>query len=197
MSLDCLQNRGQLATGDAEFCATCKGVFNKTSVIVKEGEQQFWTCEFCNTKNEVHIEDEEVPAENEVTYILEAAAQVENAEEEKKETGEVKSDKISVVFCIDISGSMSSGGRLLMCKQAVAGQITAMANSNGERKLGLVAFDHEVEVIGDGIEKPMQINDQAMLMNYDQLLQGGQEQADIRMNKTIAETKDSLLSRVG
>jgi len=39
---------------------------------------------------------------------LEAAAQIENAEEEKKgaEGEEKKSDRISVVFCIDISGSM-------------------------------------------------------------------------------------------
>lgn len=106
-----------------------------------------------------------------MTYLLEATAQIENAEEEKKGTeGEAVSDKISVVFCIDISGSMSSGRRLDLCKQAVAGQITAMADSNGERKLGLVAFDHEVEVIGDGIEKPMNITDQSMLNNYDQLL---------------------------
>jgi len=49
-----------------------------------------------------------------VTYLLEAAAQVEQAEEEKKESGEEtkKSDKISVIFCIDISGSMQEGGRL-------------------------------------------------------------------------------------
>ena len=54
---------------------------------------------------------------------------------------------------------MSSGRRLDLCKQAVAGQINAMAGSNSERKLGLVAFDHEVEIIGDGVEKPTKITD--------------------------------------
>ena len=39
VSLECLQNRGQLATGDANFCTKCKGVFNSTSTIVKEGDQ--------------------------------------------------------------------------------------------------------------------------------------------------------------
>lgn len=107
VSLECLQNKGQLVTGDAEFCTTCKGVFNKTSTIVTAGDKQTWTCEFCNTDNEVMIGEEEIPQSNEATYILEAAAQIENAEEEKKETeGEAVSDKISVVFCIDISGSM-------------------------------------------------------------------------------------------
>ena len=123
VSLECLQNRGQLATGDASICTTCKAVFNSTSTIVKEGDQQTWICEFCNTKNEVHIDDEELPQGDEVTYLLEAAAQIENAEEEKKEAaeGEPKSDKISVIFCIDISGSMQTGRRLELCKQAVAG----------------------------------------------------------------------------
>ena len=67
-----------------------------------------WHCEFCNNENEVQIEDEERPQNSDMTYILEAAAQIENAEEEKKgaEPEEAKSDKISVVFCIDISGSM-------------------------------------------------------------------------------------------
>ena len=71
----------------------------------------------------MQIEDEERPQSSDVTYILEAAAQIENAEEEKKgaEPEEAKSDKISVVFCIDISGSMQQGGRLELCKQAVAG----------------------------------------------------------------------------
>ena len=61
VSLECLQNKGQLVTGDAEFCTTCKGVFNKTSIIVTVGDQQTWTCEFCNTKNEVMIGEEEIP----------------------------------------------------------------------------------------------------------------------------------------
>ena len=63
-------------TGDAEFCSNCKAVYNKTSVIVEEEGKQIWTCEFCDTKNEVNIDEEEIPQSNEVTYLLEAAAQI-------------------------------------------------------------------------------------------------------------------------
>jgi len=42
-----------------------------------------------------------------------------------------------------------------MCKRAVAAQIIAMAESNGQRKLGVVAFEDQVEIIGDGVEKPV------------------------------------------
>ena len=105
-----------------------------------------------------------------MTYLLEAPAQVEQAEEEKKGDGqeEKKSDKISVVFCIDISGSMQSGNRLTCCKQAIIAQINSMAASNPERKIGLVTFENVVEVVGDGIEKPISITHD--LNNYDDIL---------------------------
>lgn len=64
-----------------------------------EGEGQIWTCEFCNTKNPISVEPEEVPKTKEVNYIVEAAAQV----HDKKLMGK---QEISVVFAIDISGSM-------------------------------------------------------------------------------------------
>ena len=44
------------------------------------------------------IEEEEIPQSNEVTYLLEAAAQV----EDRRMGGQ----DISVVFCLDVSGSM-------------------------------------------------------------------------------------------
>ena len=47
------------------------------------------------------IGEEEIPQAAEVTYLLEAAAQVQDA----KAGGNVAKD-ISVVFCCDISGSM-------------------------------------------------------------------------------------------
>jgi len=68
-----------------------------------------------------------------------------------------------------------------------------MAGSNAERKIGLVAFDHEVEIIGDGIEKPAKVTDPGMLMNYDQLKQNGEEQGEARMSRPISETKENLL----
>lgn len=40
-----------------------------------EGEPcQTWTCEFCNSKNIVMVEPEEIPKTKEVNYIVEAAA---------------------------------------------------------------------------------------------------------------------------
>lgn len=33
VALSCLANKGQMATGDAELCTSCQGVFNQTSVL--------------------------------------------------------------------------------------------------------------------------------------------------------------------
>ncbi len=58
-----------------------------------------WNCEFCNTANEMMpLDDEERPKSEAVSYLVEAAAQVEN----KKMQGQ----DISVIFCLDVSGSM-------------------------------------------------------------------------------------------
>ena len=77
VALDCLENKTALVAGDAEFCTDCKGVFNRSSTLVEEEGKQIWVCEFCNKRNEVMIGEEEIPQHDEVTYIIEAAAQVE------------------------------------------------------------------------------------------------------------------------
>jgi len=95
-----LKEESEVATGDPVFCSSCKAIFNKHSEVEETKEEQHWTCEFCGSKNEVNMEPEEIPKSETVNYILEAAAQVHD-----KKAGGLKQD-ITVVFCVDISGSM-------------------------------------------------------------------------------------------
>jgi hypothetical protein len=37
-----------------------------------------WSCEFCNHENEIFVDEEEIPKVNEVKYLVEAAAQVQD-----------------------------------------------------------------------------------------------------------------------
>ena len=104
--MECLKDSGELATGDPVFCKSCQAAFNKYSKVEEQkdlftGEaRQVWNCEFCLTKNDVQLEPEEMPKTEAVNYIVEAAAQV----HDKKLQG--KPADVSVVFCVDISGSM-------------------------------------------------------------------------------------------
>ena len=61
---------------------------------------QVWTCEFCNNSNEIDVMDEEIPKEQDVTFMLEPALSTTTA-------GPSGTDESLVIFCIDISGSMS------------------------------------------------------------------------------------------
>ena len=103
--MSCLKDQSELATGDPVFCESCTAVFNKYSKIEETkmmgNEEQIWNCEFCCHKNKVQLEPEEIPKTEAVNYIVEAAAQI----IDKKNQGTNQKD-ISVVFCIDISGSM-------------------------------------------------------------------------------------------
>jgi len=133
------------------------------------------------------MEEEEIPQNPAMTYLIEASAQVQDAA-----VGGNAAKDISIVFCLDISGSMCvtqpvagkhkiKGDKLaaiaaqmrqfgdgsdqflnqadrgmtyvsrIQCvKAAIDSQIDDMANGAGERKLGVVTFNHEVQVIGDG-----------------------------------------------
>ena len=100
-----LKDGAVVVAGDPVFCKQCKAVFNKHSKLEAKPEDfkaedmddddQIWNCEFCNTQNIVNLEQPEIPTEDTVNYILEPA--------KVKEGGEGNQ---SVIFCVDISGSM-------------------------------------------------------------------------------------------
>jgi len=103
VALSCLKDAAEMATGDPEECEKCKALFNIHSKIetVKQldgTEEQTWNCEFCCNKNVVNLDEEEIPKADAVNYLKEAPAQV----VDKKLAGQ----DISVIFCLDVSGSM-------------------------------------------------------------------------------------------
>lgn len=210
ISFNTLKNDAELATGDPIFCSQCKAVFNSFSKVEEvkgDGEEkQIWKCEFCNTENEVDLEEEEKPKNPQVNYIVEAAAQV----QDKKVMG---NKEISVVFCIDMSGSMccsqpiqgkfnikgdktndlkdlmkfSDGSdqfmtnseknvtyvsRMQCLQAAIEQQFNDMGNGASDRKVGIVTFNNEVSVIGDGTENPQTITGDK-LYDYDYLMENG------------------------
>ena len=86
-------------TGDPVYCQQCKAILSHISKITKRDEQQVWTCEFCNTDNNIDIMEEELPKEKDITFMLEPALSTTAA-------GPSGTDESLVIFCIDVSGSM-------------------------------------------------------------------------------------------
>lgn len=70
-----------------------------------------------------------------------------------------------------------------------------MALGAENRKVGVVTFNNEVTVLGDGTKNPLTITGDR-LNDYDYLLKTGCEQAGILLNKTVKETNLQLQKKV-
>jgi len=186
-----------LATGDPKFCDHCGAMFSCVSIL----EEDKWICEFCEYSNIVNLEPEEIPTENKLTYIIQGASQ---ASEER----EGADSDITIIFCIDTSGSMGTTSevhntsklnqedemiraceefgllnshslktredklsyiyqhysdnfpihsnqshyltRLDCVVSAIESRLSDMALATPSRKVGIVTFNNEVNLIGDG-----------------------------------------------
>lgn len=74
-----LASKVSTATGDACFCRSCSAYLNAKSVIVTNDHRtedldhqsnKIWKCEFCGTSQEIFVEDEQMPKEESVDYLL-------------------------------------------------------------------------------------------------------------------------------
>lgn len=70
-----------------------------------------------------------------------------------------------------------------------------MANETPDRKVGVVCFNHEVTIIGDGVKNPLNIAGDK-LFDYEFLLSNGIQEGQARMDKTIKETKGILQAKL-
>lgn len=138
----------------------------------------------------VDLDFAELPRGSEFNYLLEAPAQIAN-----KTNDDV--DDTSVIFCVDISGSMDSyvqggGTTLSLMKAAVNAQVSSAATKSKHRKMGVVAFESGVHVIGDGTQVKQQIYDEQSLFDFDFLLKNGAIEANRCMTKPVGENSRVL-----
>eukprot|EP01022_Parablepharisma_sp_SALTPOND_P019152 TRINITY_DN3238_c0_g1_i1.p1 TRINITY_DN3238_c0_g1~~TRINITY_DN3238_c0_g1_i1.p1 ORF type:complete len:731 (+),score=92.14 TRINITY_DN3238_c0_g1_i1:5000-7192(+) len=232
LNLSVLKDKTNIATGDPIICLQCKAMLNIHSKIETVEGQQVWKCEFCNSVNPVAIEKEELPQSDELTYVIQSAHQAMQDKEESKAIAE----DVSIIFCIDTSGSMcvtqpvqgkvavkydktkklkeflkySDGSQQYMGKEkknttyisrmqclqtAIEKQISDLSNGAPNRKVGIVTFNNEVCIIGDGLMPPKTVAGDK-LNNYDVLLKEGMEYGDKYVSKNVKETKKSLINRL-
>ena len=87
--------------GDAIICSQCSSVLSKYSKIsdIKENRRKTWKCEFCNFENTILVQNDEIPNQEEITYLIES--------NHKVSQNNVALDSAYIIYCIDISGSMS------------------------------------------------------------------------------------------
>eukprot|EP00029_Vermamoeba_vermiformis_P006511 TRINITY_DN2572_c1_g1_i2.p1 TRINITY_DN2572_c1_g1~~TRINITY_DN2572_c1_g1_i2.p1 ORF type:complete len:687 (-),score=231.37 TRINITY_DN2572_c1_g1_i2:56-2116(-) len=216
VDLGSLEKDSQLMTGDPVFCNECKAAFSSFSKIV----DGVWNCEFCNAKNQITLEEEEIPKVDTTDYILEPAKEIDADDREE-----------SIIFCMDISGSMCvtteiSGSlklkgdktqsyrhlnnenmdqympgqrrdvtyisRLQCVQAAIDQQLEALAKEHPKAKVGLVCFNNEVKLLGDGTQEPLIIAGDK-LYNYDAILELGKT---FKIANCIKESKEVLSKKL-
>ena len=70
-----------------------------------------------------------------------------------------------------------------------------MASGAGQRKIGVVTFNHEVQVIGDGSQNAQTVSGDH-LNNYDWLKNNGKAQAAERLTQPISTTQEILKAKL-
>lgn len=85
--------------------------------------------------------------------------------------------------------------RMQCLQAAIDQQITDMKNGATDRKLGVVSFNNEVTVLGDGSKDPQTITGDK-LYDYDWLIQNGHDQGKERMQLKINESAEVLQKSV-
>lgn len=196
------------ATGDPFPCSNCKAIFNQFSQVVDEApDKKTWKCEFCGQSNNLLLEKEEYPKSNALLYLLEGKV----AGKPQVQPGEPDVGT-SVIFCIDLSGSMEntqhySGPKLkymtspffitrLQCvKMAIDNQITKLQHSpiGQTYKVGFVSFDNVVTLLGDR-SAPAKTYEGDTLDMYSNLVEEGTKLAPYYMGKPLSESATYLLN---
>jgi Mg-chelatase subunit ChlD len=127
-----LKDEKDVFTGDPIFCSNCKAVLNVYSQITnpEDEKEQLWTCEFCGYPNKIQIESEDQPKKDEVTYILKVAP---IKEEKKKEGSKVNEERKTIIFCVDISGSMNTKQNIKIGENVSIGELRELMRSMGYR----------------------------------------------------------------
>ena len=116
IKLNTLKEEADYATGDPVVCSGCSAVFNINSKLEANPEgDQLWTCEFWGVPNEVVVDEQEVPKNETVIYVLEdekAAKANEEMKEDKDKKKKAKNEDAPIIFWLDVSGSMKKGQAL-------------------------------------------------------------------------------------
>uniref|UniRef100_A0A3B3CZH9 Si:dkey-9k7.3 n=1 Tax=Oryzias melastigma TaxID=30732 RepID=A0A3B3CZH9_ORYME len=184
------------------FPETDEEFFEKPIVCVKCGaalsclssvQRSVWLCEFCGTENTV--DDGVVDAwVGQRPGVRGDDLYLPNRSEDDYQNLE---DTL-VVFCVDISGSMSVTTEVTsetgspVYKSRLEGALMSMMQQSPQRRVALVTFNDEVVIYGDGTRPPLTFRDWA-LVDYDHVWK---QASDYSIPHCIAETYHHLIRTI-
>ncbi|KAK5893173.1 hypothetical protein CgunFtcFv8_006069 [Champsocephalus gunnari] len=179
------------------LCGKCSAALSCLSSLQKH----VWVCEFCGSESAV---SDRVRVGDRVCVSHRVCVDdiyLQNHSEDDYQNLE----ESLVVFCVDVSGSMSvtaevtssSGSptyisRLEGMQDALQGALSSLLQESPRRRVALVTFNDEVVIYGDGTSTPLTLRDWA-LVDYDHIWKQG---VAYSIPHCIAETYQQLMQRV-
>ncbi|KAG9274338.1 circularly permutated Ras protein 1 isoform X2 [Astyanax mexicanus] len=184
-------------------CGKCRAVMSAVNNSQTYPNVTTWCCEFCGKENILSQSEAKMGRSplwsslgRDVLYV-----------DEEIDADYMNLEDMLVVFCVDISGSMSvtsevSPGnsmrsptyvsRLQGVQEALQMALSSLQKSSPHRRVALVTFNDEVTVYGDGTGVPLSVRDWA-LVDYDHVKEQGEKYSTPHC---IAETYQFLTQRV-
>lgn len=215
VDLSTLSSDAELKAGDPFFCSSCEAVFSTCSKVEANG---VWVCEFCNTENKSMLEDEEIPKSEMCDWILEPAPK-HSASTQSQELIIFAIDiSGSMCSTQEVPGSFKLRGahksepvlqagddrhqrlpghnrdityvsRLQCVQAAIESQLEQLYQQKPNALVGLVVFNRDVTIIGDGTSQQTVISGDK-LENFDQLLAFGEAN---KITRSIKDSRNKLV----
>ncbi|ELP84105.1 hypothetical protein EIN_502380 [Entamoeba invadens IP1] len=173
-------------------CPSCGSYFTVNS-FKEDGNI---ICPFCNSITHISSPKDSYISEETVELVL-SPPELQKLEKVEEESEKVIDNK-TIVFCIDVSGSMGSqptdkNGKTMngtsvleVIKSAMIHQIKAMLNENPQQKVCIVTFDSVVTILGDCTKTPITVNHHFM-NDFDSLVDVATEKIELTTLETSSE----------
>ncbi|XP_041821218.1 circularly permutated Ras protein 1 [Chelmon rostratus] len=178
------------------ICGKCSAALSCLSSM----QTNVWVCEFCGCENNVN------DSVNRVCVGQRAGVHSDDLYLPNHSDDDYQNlEDTLVVFCVDISSSMSvttevtssSGSQAYMSRlegiqDALQRALSSLLQQAPLRRVALVTFNNEVVIYGDGTSTPLTLRDWA-LVDYDHIWQ---QAVSYSVPHCIAETYNQLIERV-
>nr|BAN42528.1 hypothetical protein, conserved [Entamoeba invadens] len=177
-------------------CPSCASYFTLNS-FTEDGNI---TCPFCNAITRISSPKDSYISEETVELVI-SPPELQKLEKVVEKTEKTEDNK-TIVFCIDVSGSMGSrptdkNGKTLnntsvleVIKSAMTHQIKAMITENPHQKVCIVTFDSDVTILGDCTKTPIKVN-RSFMNDFDSLVDIATEKIE---QSTLEISSEKILS---
>lgn len=193
-----------------------------SKITLSVGAEKQWECEFCQVvNNDINLDDEEIPKEDTYDYVLSPSVlnQVSNKEtniifvldmsgsmcsttevvgkhkfkgNQNNKNVDLGNDRRADQYLPNERRDITYVSRLQCVQAAVAHQIDILFKEHPNSKVGLVFFNNEVTIIGDGFGQPVVVTGDK-LEDYEGLLEEG---VKYQISNPISKSKDALLKKL-